>query len=261
MAETLATNPTAEVPVQGQEAAFHKYLPIAMAAAMAVKPLRTVPALVYHNVCAGTKALLARWDDVRKLAPWLERTLVESLPEKVLAVVFAASRVRLTTVPESDIAGKEKRAAWLRNVLLLSLEACAAAGEIPSEPVEKIRKGTGWIDIAQDLVDCASQFRLHEKALAGKTPVTAAMVVEAAELGTELVALLRPAGTPAAKTPEEIEKAAEERDRLWTLVVDGYESVRRASVVLWGDEAPEHVPALQSRTAAARKAARAEEPA
>lgn len=83
---------------------------------------------------------------------------------------------------------------------------------------------------------------------------------EAAALGSDLLALLKPS-TAKKVRPEEAQKAADIRDRLWTLVKQGYDSLWRACAYLYGqEEINERVPALQAHagTTSSRKKANAE---
>ena len=75
-------------------------------------------------------------------------------------------------------------------------------------------------------------------------------VEEAATLGSELVALLQTSTTrKRAKANASLDEALDHRDRLWTLLHDGYEGVWKMGAILWGRRVDEHVPPLLSRMA------------
>ena len=72
-------------------------------------------------------------------------------------------------------------------------------------------------------------------------------MTESADVGTQLLGLLRPKGTPRAGTTKELREAIDQRDRFWTLLVHGHNDLRRAGAWLFGTEVDQHVPPLQSR--------------
>ena len=119
------------------------------------------------------------------------------------------------------------------------------AGRLPKADVEKIRAGKGKLDTARDLIELSSLFEEHATAIAGKHPVTPAEVREASEVGTELVRLLKPSrfhSRSSAPAP-----GTDERDRLWTLLVQGHDRLWRAAAYLFGKKlADKKVPPLQA---------------
>jgi hypothetical protein len=68
------------------------------------------------------------------------------------------------------------------------------------------------------------RIRHEDTVIAGKTPVTAAQVVEAATIGTELLKRLKPKGT---KSKDSAIDEVNIRDRMWTLLVTRYRELRR----------------------------------
>jgi len=215
-----------------------------------VLPFRANASLAYHNVSRGTEAVLARQADLAGKLTTGELEALAAAPKLALAVVFAAGRVsRLSTHPVEGLNDRLARARLLRRVMLRSAEACAEAEVIPAAEVEVIRRGRGLLDTAQDCLALAGLFRRHEGALASKTPVTSQMVVEAAEVGTALVTLIKPANLPPDAAPAaEVAAAAALRDRMWTLLVRRHDDLFKAGAWLWGHAVGDHVPALQSRT-------------
>ncbi|MFO0588298.1 MAG: hypothetical protein U0441_12190 [Polyangiaceae bacterium] len=77
----------------------------------------------------------------------------------------------------------------------------------------RARQGRGSIDAAQDAVDLAALFREFAAAVRGKTPVTAEMLKEAADLGTELLLALKPKSAKKDWTPKGALKEAIEARR------------------------------------------------
>ena len=147
----------------------------------------------------------------------------------------------------------------LRKKLFLGADALVDAGLFPTKQVAKLHAGTGKIDSAGDLVGLAALFKANASAIKNKTAVTAAEVSEAAALGTELLTLLKPGRAKKTRAEEEA-KAADTRDRIWTLVKNGYDALWSACAYLYGPDAIDaKVPALQAHvaTTSARKTANA----
>ena len=100
----------------------------------------------------------------------------------------------------------------------------------------------------------ASLFEKNAAAVRGKVPFTAAQVKEAAEVGSRLLATLKPKSAKKA-TAKDLTAAAEARDRLWTLFEKTWEqTIWRAGAWVFGRAVDQHVPALQSRVVGKRPA-------
>lgn len=234
------------------EAAYDEMLPLAMEIeADEVVVCRADARLAFHNARRGVEAVLARQAEIVDALTAAQRQAIARVVKVAAAVVFAVSLcAKLAPRSSGEIAAKLKRAYELRRIMLLAAESAAEAGLLDRQEVKLIRDGRGNIDAAQDDVDLAALFRRNADALAGKTPVTAEMIVEAAEVGTWLVATLRPAAAPVvAARPEEVAAAADRRDRLWTLLQRDYEDVWKVGAMIFGRAVDDHVPGLQSRVA------------
>lgn len=244
--------PESAAEVLGNEAAYLAFLPGAKKLpAEQVRHLNGDPMLAKTNVQRGVDAVLARAPELVGRFTTQEIDQARKLPELALALTFAVARIdAIETSSDGSLGQKMARARFLRRVLLKSAEACADSGDIPSTEVSAILAGRGQIDTAQDCVQLAALYRKHKAALAGKTPATAAMLAEAATLGSELVALLQTSTTrKRAKVNASLDEALDHRDRLWTLLDDGYEGVWKMGAILWGRRVDEHVPPLLSRMA------------
>jgi hypothetical protein len=241
-------------PVTGNEAAYDHFVPATKSlAAASVKAFRADASLAYHNVLAGVKALLevrAALDGRIRAIEW---TTIERLPELALAVCFAASQVETTAVPVTGTAAKLAEARKLRNVLITAADALAAAGVIPLDAVAKIHAGRGLIDLANDCVALAALFRKYAAKIARQHAVTAAQITRSADVGSELVAVLKPKRARKGEKAEVLATALDVRNRLWTLLIDGHRELRRLGAFQWVEEVDEHVPALQAYRAGARK--------
>ncbi|MBM4342136.1 MAG: tetratricopeptide repeat protein [Deltaproteobacteria bacterium] len=243
------TEPTMhDTPAQPDaEAAYQQFLPQAMAL-RDIQPMRADPEIAHGNVQRGVAAALALQPELQPVLPALDWVAMPNLPALAQAVVYASARVDRDAASPGEIARWRKRSAELRAMLLNAARSLADKGLLPAAEVRDIERGTGAIDSATDCVRLAGLFRAHAAVVAGKHPVEVAEVDEAAAVGTQLLAVLRPAGyKPGGKPETDADRAADIRDRLWTLLVQGYKSVRKAAYYQWGDDFGDHAPALGSR--------------
>jgi hypothetical protein len=243
--------PAGAPPITGSQADYERFLPEALKIpAKEVIPFRADASLAYLNVSVGLDALLARESEARAL-PKTDVDALKLLPHMCLAVAFAGTQI--ADGASGEIGPKLARASVLRRRLFLAADALVDAGLLPSKPVEALHEGTGKIDMAGDCVGLAALFQQHAASLKGKTAVTAAELREAAELGTDLLARLKPRTARRGRSGD-AKKAAEMRDRLWTLVKQGHGALWRACAYLYGPEEIEaRVPALQAHAATTSK--------
>lgn len=231
--------------ITGSQDAYDTFLPLAQAIAKGdVVTCRADPSLAFHNVDAAMAVVLAEKARIAKELPSVDVAELASLPSLALAVAFAALEVDRDRKSDGTTAAKLAEAHPLRRKLLSSAGALADAGVIAAADVEKIRKGSGNLDAAGDLVALAALFGKHAKAIAGKSPIGAGDVKRAGALGSELLATLKPAAAKASGAKQGAE-AAEARDRLWTLLVNRHDRLRRVGTWLFGErEVDAKVPAL-----------------
>lgn len=241
-----------ELSTTGSRAAYERFLPEAEALSGPFATPRANLGIAYHNVREGVAAVLSEASRLREDVPKYDFDRMRTLPDLVLAVIYAVGLVDRRAPKSTRTLIAE--AAQLRGKLLLAAETLATAGLVPSNEVIRIRKGKGFIDIADDCIALGRLFNDHADAIRGKSAVTALEVREASELGTRLRTILRPKGTRKAPPEPALAQALENRDRLWTLLVERYELVRRAGVWLFGlEKGSELVPALGSRVRAKPK--------
>ena len=210
--------------------------------------------IVFHNVNRGVEAIAPHRDVIERL-PGIDVHRIYSLPNLALALAHAHAVVERAADAKSsgDTRKKLSRAAALRRGMLLSLEACAELGHVPKAEVAPIRSGSGPLDITGDVLACVALFRKYESVLKDKTPISDEHLREASEVATALQVTLKPAGTPTPKASRAIEGMEDDRNRLWTLLLEGHADLRRVASFIWGDDASKHVPALQSRLRVASK--------
>lgn len=241
--------------VTGSEAAFRRYIDEARSLRKDdIAPFRADASLAFHNVERGVAAIGEQRELIEKL-PFVDVDKLFDMPNLALAVVYASALAARAAgeASTSQYRSLLSRANAVRRTMLLSLEACASAGIVPSEEIKPIRAGSGPLDSAGDVVALVSLFRKHADKLKNKTPISAADLHEASEVGTALLTFLKPKGTPVVKAQRTPEETADDRDRLWTLLVRGHAELRRVAGFVFGDDASNRVPALQSRARIVRK--------
>lgn len=213
--------------------------------------------LALHNAVRGAQQVLAYEVRIQDELPKVDLSDFHSIDALAKSVEYAARQVD-RHAPSKELRELIGRGRELRLILLTAAESLAAVGILEKHVVAKIRSGHGDIDAAGDCVELAALFSNHATAVRGKTPVNAALVKEAAEVGSTLLTLLRPkkSRTPT-EVKAEVREARELRDRLWTLLVRRHDRLRRVGAYLFGlNELDRYVPPLQSakRAPAAKSA-------
>ncbi len=254
-APTLAVPETATEAAAGSEAAAEHFRAAALKLSpKEVIPLRADALLALHNAYAGVDAVLAERDALKAdpEAPRPDWDALGQVKPLAAAVVFTAKQVS-SPVLAKQLRAELAEAYALRELFITDAKTLGLRGLLPPKKVADIIKGQGSVDAAHDCVALAALYRANAQALRGKTSVTAAEVRRAAELGSSLLERLTPK-TARTKTPVDATHAAatDLRDRMWTLLVRGYERVQRVGAWRWVGDVGEHVPSLQSRRVARR---------
>ena len=250
----LATT-TTDTPTGSQEQ-YAKYLPEALKIPTTeVRPLRADVSLAIINCARGVNAVLENTaaGDLESALPQVSIDALHALSDLAGAVAYAAGQVERFAPPTSDVKELMARAQKLRGLLLASADVLVLANVFTAAAVAKIRQGRGPIDAAGDCVALAALFHKHAIAIRGKVPVTPADVTACAQVGTQLLQVLRPVAAKRAATAKELVAAVDARDRLWTLLERTWEAnVWRAGAWLYGRAVDEHVPPLGSRVVGKR---------
>lgn len=189
----------------------------------------------------------ARRDEFRRRLPEYDVERAGRLRDYARAAHYA----HIVAIRHADGEGRVRaildEASPLRERMLSAAELHALYGLLDGGRVSAIRRGTGHIDTANDLVELSVLFGESGDKLAGQTPVTEADVGRAAELGFQLLDALgqRDLGTDGSSTPARQE---EDRVKAFWLFHDVYEESRRAmTYVRWREgDADLLVPSLFS---------------
>lgn len=220
-----------------------------------VMPLRADLRLACANAREGHAAFAPYMAKAREVGG-VDLELVENLGSLSAALLFAQRQLDLAEPSPKTLVPRLSRGRRLRYTMLHQARAAASVGLIPEGPVERIAKGTGPIDVAEDLVALSALFRQHRDALCNRTVVDDAMLEEAERLGNELQNELKPKGLPDRKpaTADEKQTARDDRDRFWTLLVLAHRETKRVADFLGVGNT---IPSLQSRKPLRKKSAEA----
>lgn len=179
--------------------------------------------------------------------------------DKLNAYIFAAYYAHLMAAPPArDVEKLQALSAEgtpLREDLLVQADALAHKGYFDSARVTEIRGGTGYLDLANDLIALSLLFRQAWSLVQGKTTVAQAECERADQLGRDILAAmgarLQPNGEPTT-----VDQAMDKRARAFTLFQRAYESCRRAATYLrWNDgDADILVPSIFTRPRSRRPA-------
>lgn len=241
---------------------FTRYLPEAQALPKErVVPLRIDVAFLVKNVQLGLEAVQPFLTRLRAELPKLPVSDFAQLLPLAEAVLYASERAAQLSQPvrRVEIDAKLKELAVLREAMLLVAEGLAVHGLLQKRAVEQIRSGKGQYDLAMDGRALCDLYTEHKATLAGKHPFTEAEIKRIGELGQELMRVITPDGARLA-TQDEAVKAAEDRDRLYSLLCERHADLRKAGFYLFGEEVDQKVPTLGARAGRKRTEATPEEP-
>ncbi|MDC3957025.1 hypothetical protein [Polyangium jinanense] len=227
--------------------AYGKYLLAAKALPAAdILPYRLDPDLALVNVTTCMKVVHDHQAAIPTHLPKIDLASLLALPELALATKYAALIAAQEAPSESQVLAKLSLARDLRVKLLSAAKAIAENGLVPQAEVDAIAAGRGVRDRAEDCVSLASLFRKHAAAISGKHPVTVAQIDEAAEVGSWLVANLRPADAPPKPSTGPTE-AVDLRNRFATLLARAHARLQVVAHYFHEDDWEERAPALGSR--------------
>ncbi len=240
-------------------AAYQEHLAEARLVEAAV-PYRLVPDVVLANVKIAERFLAARRDDIAEHFPKVHLPDLEGIGRLALGLKFAAMQADGIEPSESEINELMAESRELRGKLLPALKSLTAAGLVSPATYDRIARGRGARDTAEDCVSLAQVFREGGAALDGKHPITPEQVDRAALVGSWLLQHMKQAGTRAEKAPPP--EAVEIRNRMAALLSARYAKLQALAHYFVPDAWEEVVPPLMSRPAPRRaKAEKAPEPA
>ncbi|HEU4407405.1 MAG TPA: hypothetical protein VFS43_19210 [Polyangiaceae bacterium] len=204
--------------------------------------------------------LLALRDEILATFPMHPPETIDRLRDYALAAAHAYVRALPRGGGEKRLRALVNEAGPLRERLLVSAEALVIFGLLDATRVAIIRRGTGHLDMAQDLLALAALFREAGPALVAKTPLTPAEVERAAQLGELVLEALgqHQQGTDGEGAPGEAE---EHLGKAFELMRRAYDECRRSvNTLRWNEgDADEIAPPLAHSRRRGRRA-QADEP-
>lgn len=219
-----------------------------------VAPLKVDVNLVFANVQQGILSVQPQMTRLRSELPMLDVDGLMKLPMLAEALLYAHGEAVRHGQPvkraEMEAALVELQS--LRESMLLQAEVLALVGLIPEARVAQIRAGKGLFDAAQDGVALADLYGAYRGQIAGKHPFAESQIARIAELGHGLMKVITPDGARASVSSAAA-KAMDERDRIYSLLLQRHGELRRAGYYLFGDEIDEKVPTLGARAGKRRE--------
>jgi hypothetical protein len=196
------------------------------------------------NINHAMRIFESRRADISVHLPRISLPELESLPSLALAVKMAAINAD-NAIPEGTSAKEMITEGWaLRKILMPVVKGFAVTGHIPEGVYKKIASNRGVRDMADDCVALAQVFYDYQAAIAGKHPVEPATITRAEVVGSWLSQNLSKHN---AAQPVNKPAAVGIRDRMATLLVNRYNTLRVVAFYFHGEAYGEYVPALMSR--------------
>lgn len=236
----------AELNQELAQAAYDKYLPMAQALpADEIATYRLDLDLAIVNVNQSIHVIEMHRAAILEHLPKLDIAVLDDLPSLALATKMSALLAE-NSVPD-DVSPREIIAeGWaLRKTLMPVVASLAATGLIPSAVYERIARGRGPRDMAEDCVALSNVFTTYAAEVAGKHAADASTIERAAKVGSWLLQNLRTRNAP--RPARQTSAEGDIRDRMETLLVTGYNQLRMIAYYFYGDDFGEHVAPLMSR--------------
>ena len=188
---------------------------------------------IYQNVKFGLASLRASQSAIAaQLKSWDGSAVsrVSAINEELLSTSLAVIEAEPKT--DNELAEDIAKAWGLRKLLLNQAEGATLAGVIPQSDLDAIVRGRGLGDCAADLVALSKLLRKHAEALGKKTLITAEHLDAALALGQSLPRKIK---TKKAKlTPQELVRARELRNRLYTLLKQAHDELWGVAALVFG---------------------------
>lgn len=231
--------------------ALARYTPLALQLAKKdVLVCRLDLALALHNLQLGVASIEPYAARLRKEVSGLPVAELLALPDLGLALIFASEQVEQPS-PQAQNRQDLARLRELREPMLLMAEALALLGLLPEKKVHDIRIGSGAMDSARDGIALCQLYQAHAADIADKHPFTAAHFAELSELGERLTRTIIPKSARAAAKRERA-STPDLCNRLYTLLWQRHQDLRKAGYYLFGPELDLKVPTLQARRSTAK---------
>lgn len=168
-------------------------------------PFRGDASLAHHNARVGLDAVLAARAALEATGLRVDWAALATLPELGLALVYAAEQVAGFGGANADYQKTYARARIVRDIGMSSVETLVKSGDLTAADLKRLRKGASPLHLAGELDGLARFFAEKGEVFRGKSPFTAALAREAAQLGAELMRVVTPKGGRKAPSSERAE--------------------------------------------------------
>jgi hypothetical protein len=207
--------------------------------------------LTYHNVVRGVETVLGSGLVIVGKLPNVNIQELSMLPRLAQGLAFATLQVQreLRNAPFGKLF---ERAQGLRRKLRKAADALAEAHLLSDADRDEVRL-RGQREVLEDCLALVALFRRNEAGIAGRSPVSASDLREVEQVVQKLRVLLGQQGDGSDQGAPFIVRAAEMRDRFWTLLNQRHEVLWRCGAWLYGRAVDEYVPPLPVRQALVRK--------
>jgi hypothetical protein len=205
------------------------------------------------DVSAAVTAVLTATPKIREYRaaiaeelPKLPLAAIDQLDTYALAAWYAHLAHTYAAAGPDAAKALIDEATKLREGLLIAAEALAHRGLLNADVVAKIRKGSGHVDTANDLVALSGLFKSEWSRVSSKTAVEKSEIDRAEELGPAVMIAIA-----ARKNPGKQGDTDGQRARAFTLLSNAYDTCRRALAYLrWKeDDADGIAPSLYKKKA------------
>jgi len=213
-----------------------------------------IPSLIASGLGA-LPAMHSLLPDFARILPTFDPSLVQKLEDYILILNYTNLAYRVLTRPPRCPRPLIEEGRTLRTLLISYLKPLAQRGQVDSRKWRNLQGTRGYQNLATDLGILCKIFEQTPALVHERSVVTREDVRRAREL---MILILTHTGS-FGRTPEEIERAAELRQRAFTLVVLTYCAIRRAALyVRWEhDLGNKLVPSLFKNRRRARRRSKA----
>lgn len=210
------------------QAAFDRVLPRAnaLAASELLRVTIDVPAAVNAARAASNRAQTMSADLV--MLPGIPADLLDRVDESSHALVHAQSLYVVQSPTENDFDTTVRECERLRGALLLDLAALVSRNAVDPATIERIKDGSGFSDLAQDLVDIDVAITAARARLGERLWIT----VDEQAYFRGRASALRDANERRERNDSGDRQRIETRLRIYTLFVREYDQLRRAVTFL-----------------------------
>lgn len=206
------------------DAAYERVLPEAQAlAADQLAPVNVDITSAFITVQGVAKRLPAMQQDLQTLAH-LPADAVGQFQDYVLAVYSAQQRYSFATTPPEQLPALLDEATKWRDIFIADARTQVTRGQLSANAMKGLTGSHGYKNVAFDLGGLCQLFNANWSTLHDKTTITEDEVKTAHKLAFRLATAV----AYREQSPEQIAAAADIRQRIFTLLYNAYDEIRRA---------------------------------